>query len=205
MQKLNVKEAEAEAPAVKPAGKTEPEPEEVVPKSPFPSLITKKAELYLWDRDDGHFLKQADIYASVAKHNAGYTFLITAMTSEGQQLLAHKLSSDLNARWSTKLASLTWNYTSVDGTISSWCFKFENTEDFKEFQEVYGGCMYEALNQSSWEKAKVKGSSERISRINNLYMRRSMSSNMSLAHITMMLRWLRPKMTRMTRILLKEH
>ena len=119
------------------------------------TLITKKAELYLWDRDDGHFLKQADIYGSIAQPVAGYTFLITAMTSDGQQLLAHKLSSGLNARWSTKLASLTWNNTSAEGTISSWCFKFENSEDFKEFQEVYGSCMYEVLNQVSWEKAKV--------------------------------------------------
>lgn len=119
-------------------------------------MILKKAELYLWDQDDGHFLKQADIYGGIAKPSpTAFNYVITAMTHEGQQLLAHAITSDLNARWSTKLASLTWNHMSENGAISSWCFKFENLDDFKEFQEIYGSCMYESLNQISWGKTKV--------------------------------------------------
>lgn len=127
-----------------------------IPKQTFDHLITKKAELYLWDQDDGHFLKQADIYGSISQASkSGYNYLISAMTFEGQQLLAHKLTTDLNARWSQSLASLTWNYAGDSGIISSWCFKFDSFEDFTEFQQVYGSCMYEALNQTSWEKVKV--------------------------------------------------
>ncbi|KAH8113276.1 VID27-domain-containing protein [Phellopilus nigrolimitatus] len=129
---------------------------ETIPQLALPILILKKAELYLWDQNDGHFLKQDDIYAGIAKPpSSNFDFVITATTSQGQQLLAHELTSDLNARWSQKLASLTWNHTNDQGLISSWCFKFETLEDFKEFQELYGSCMYESLNHSSWQKAKA--------------------------------------------------
>ncbi|KAI5124906.1 hypothetical protein M0805_007334 [Coniferiporia weirii] len=132
-----------------------PEPA-AVPAPALPTVLLKKAEMYLWDQDDGHFLKQADIYAGIAKPSSStFNYVITAMTLGGQQLLAHKMSSDLNARWSTKLASLTWNNTSESGIISSWCFKFETLEDFKEFQEMYGSCIYETLNSVSWQKAKA--------------------------------------------------
>lgn len=145
-----------------PEPQPEPEPEaspdaESIPQPLLPTVILKKAELYLWDQEDGHFLKQADIYGGIAKPSPdAFSYVITAMTHEGQQLLAHAISSDLNARWSTKLASLTWNHMSNSGVISSWCFKFENLEDFKEFQELYGSCIYETLNHISWEKAKVR-------------------------------------------------
>ncbi|THH08652.1 hypothetical protein EW145_g2564 [Phellinidium pouzarii] len=129
---------------------------ESIPTPSLPTVILKKAELYLWDQDDGHFLKQADIYAGIAKPpSSDFDYIITAMTLEGEQLLAHRLSSELNARWSTKLASLTWNHTSERGLISSWCFKLETFEDFKEFQEIYSSCIYETLNNISWQKAKA--------------------------------------------------
>ena len=137
---------------------SEPPPTEVAevqqtapaaPAIPIPSIITKKAELYLWDQGDGHFLKQDDIHGSITRPNEVlYEFYITATTLGGQQLLSHKLSSDLNSRWSNKLASFTWNHLSSKGVQSSWCFKFETFEDYKEFQEAHGGCLYESLNQA---------------------------------------------------------
>ena len=126
-----------------------------------PSLIERPAELYLWDKDDGHFLKQEDVIASIVKRPSGtFDYWISARTQDGQQLLAHKLHSDLNVRWSSKLASLTWNHTSSDGLISSWCFKFSNDEDYKAFQSAYAQFAYESLNSVSWTKAKVR--SDRI-------------------------------------------
>ncbi|KAL5508413.1 VID27 [Sanghuangporus vaninii] len=125
-------------------------------KATLPPVISKPAELYLWDQDDGHFLKQADIHGSIVKESvSSFDYLVTAMTLEGQQLFAHKLTSDLNARWSSKLASCTWNHTSAGGVLSSWCFKFEALDDFREFQEAWGSCLYESLNQASWAKAKA--------------------------------------------------
>lgn len=120
---------------------------------PVPAIITKKAELYLWDQEDGHFLKQDDINASITRPiESKFDFFITATTLDGQQLLSHRLTSDLNSRWSNKLTSFTWNHVSTKGILSSWCFKFENFEDYKEFQEAHGGCLYETLNQA---RAKV--------------------------------------------------
>jgi hypothetical protein len=119
-------------------------------------LIERPAELYLWDKDDGHFLKQHDIIASIVKRPSGeYDYWLSARTSDGQQLLAHKLRTDLNVRWSSKLASLTWNHVGSDGLISSWCFKFFNEEDYKAFQAAYAQSSYESLNSISWTKTKV--------------------------------------------------
>ena len=121
-----------------------------------PALIERPAELFLWDKDDGHFLKQHDIIASIVKRPSGtYDYWLSASTPDGQQLLAHKVHTDLNVRWSSKLASLTWNHVGSDGLISSWCFKFFEEEDYKAFQAAYAQFSYEALNSMSWEKTKV--------------------------------------------------
>ncbi|TDL29588.1 VID27-domain-containing protein [Rickenella mellea] len=130
------------------------------PASPsaIPSVISAHAELYLWDQDDGHFLKQADVDAKIVeKQSSNFEYYITAsVAGTRQQLLAHKLRSELNARWSTKLGSLTWNHTSEKGLISSWCFKFEDQEGFQAFQEAFGKCLYQHLNAMSWEKTKAE-------------------------------------------------
>ena len=147
MTKLSVA-ADSEPSSSKPGSTT---------KADLPAVVKKPAELYLWDQDDGHFLKQADIHGSIVKESeSSFDYLVVAATLEGQQLFAHKLTSDLNARWSTKLASCTWNHTSAGGTLSSWCFKLETLDDFREFQEAWGSCLYESLNQASWAKAKVR-------------------------------------------------
>jgi len=124
------------------------------PNSTIPAVVSKTAELYLWDQEDGHFLKQADVLGSINSRSSGYDHWITAST-DSQQLLSHKIGSDLNARWSTKLTSVTWNHTTSLGHLSSWCMKFEGPEDFKEFQDAYSACLYEAINAVSWQKAKA--------------------------------------------------
>ncbi len=125
------------------------------PKSTIPTVISKTAELYLWDQDSGHFLKQADVLGSISPRSLSYDFWMTATTDVGQQLLSHKITSELNARWSTKLSTVTWNHTSRLGHLSSWCLKFEGPKDCRGFWEAYSACLYEATNAASWQKVKV--------------------------------------------------
>lgn len=133
-----------------------PHPPPLAQATASPALIDRSAELFLWDKDDGHFLKQDDIIASIVKRPSGtFDYWLSARTLEGQQLLAHKLRTDLNVRWSVKLASLTWNHVGSDGLISSWCFKFLNLEDYEAFRSAYAQFSYESLNSISWEKTKV--------------------------------------------------
>ncbi len=106
-------------------------------------VISKFAQLYLWDQDDRHFSKQADVLSSVHSSFSGHYCWITATTDLGQQLLSHKISSELNVRWSTKLSSATWDYTSRAGYLSSWCLKFEGPQSYKEFREAYLACLHQ--------------------------------------------------------------
>lgn len=126
------------------AGKDKPETQ---PKSRTPTVTSTTAELYLWEQDDGHFLKQADIVGSIGPRSSCY--YITATTDKGQQLISHKISSELNARWSAKLSSATWNHTTRLGYSSSWCMKFRSIEDFKEFRKAYSACLNEAIDAAN--------------------------------------------------------
>lgn len=122
----------------------------------MPALATELAELHLWEKDQGVFLKQADVTARVAHNPAGgkYEYWLLASTEEGQ-LLAHRISSDMNQRWSSRVLSFTWNNISDSGIGNSWCLRFDTQEAFDEFQKAFTRALWETMNQWPWEKAKV--------------------------------------------------
>lgn len=122
----------------------------------MPALATELAELHLWDKDQSLFLKEADVTARVANNPAGgkYDYWLVASTDEGQ-MLAHRISSEMNQRWSTRVLSLTWNNISENGVGNSWCLRFDTQEAFDEFQRAFTRAQWEAMNQWPWEKAKV--------------------------------------------------
>ncbi|KAI0938089.1 hypothetical protein AcV7_003377 [Taiwanofungus camphoratus] len=123
--------------------------------SGMPELLSEEAELHLWNRDRGFFVKQADVTAKIVQNPAGtFDYWMIASSEEGQ-MLAHKITSDMNQRWSTKMLSLTWNYVSDTGLQSSWCLRFVTPEAFESFQHVFTRTLWEGLNQYSWEKAKA--------------------------------------------------
>ncbi|KAI0661002.1 VID27 cytoplasmic protein [Cubamyces menziesii] len=121
----------------------------------MPTLVSEPAELHLWDKDHGVFLKQADVIARVAHNPAGgqYDYWLVASTEEGQ-VLAHKLSSDMNQRWSSRVISFTWNNVDDSGVGNSWCLRFLTEESFDRFREVCTRALWEASNQLLWNKAK---------------------------------------------------
>lgn len=120
------------------------------------TIVSCAAKLYLWDEDDSHFLKQADIISSIKANSSYHVCYIIATTNKGQQLLSHKIRAELNARWSTKLYSITWNYTSRTGHLSSWCIKFEDAAGFEEFRVAYSTCLCQSINAESHAKMKVR-------------------------------------------------
>ncbi|KZT12472.1 VID27 cytoplasmic protein [Laetiporus sulphureus 93-53] len=121
----------------------------------LPTLISERAELHLWDREHGYFVKQADVTAQIVQNPAAgpFAYWVVAASEQGQ-LLAHQISSDMNHRWSSKVQSITWNHISDDGLQSSWCLRFESEEAFENFQKAFTVALWEFLNQYSWEKAK---------------------------------------------------
>ena len=61
-------------------------------------IFAEPAELHLWDGET--FIKQADVIARVAEKPTGGTFdyWLVASTDE-EQVLAHKITSDMNSGW----------------------------------------------------------------------------------------------------------
>ncbi|KAI0723285.1 VID27 cytoplasmic protein [Earliella scabrosa] len=123
----------------------------------MPSLFAEQAELHLWDKESSNFVKQGDVIARVARNlSAGqYDFWLIASAEEGQ-VLAHKISSDMNQRLAPRVLSFTWNNISDSGEANSWCLRFEEEEVFEDFQRAFSRALWEGLNHIPWEKAKYE-------------------------------------------------
>ncbi|OCH94125.1 VID27 cytoplasmic protein [Obba rivulosa] len=122
-----------------------------------PSIIEESAELHLWDRDQGFFVHQADVTASIGKNPAGgeYDYWLMATADAGQHL-GHRITSDMNERWNIKFQSMTWNYISDKGQQSSWCLRFSTPEGYHRFHQMFTRVLWESANEYSWEKAKAE-------------------------------------------------
>jgi hypothetical protein len=118
-------------------------------------VIDEKAELFLWDRDEGYFVLEAAVFAKIVRRkDAKFSFFLTA-TSQVGQVLAHRVSSQMMQRWSPQTWSLTWNNVNEDGNQSSWCLRFESQQAYEDFQVEFTKRAWESLNQTSWDKVKV--------------------------------------------------
>ncbi|KAI0796688.1 VID27 cytoplasmic protein [Abortiporus biennis] len=126
----------------------------IVPDSLPPALVSADAELHLWNGEQGYFSKQADVNARIVS-NGPFEYWLMALGESGH-LLSHKITQDMNQRWSSRVCSLTWNHESEGGAQSSWCFRFPNLEDMSKFQEGFTIALWETLNQYSWAKAKAE-------------------------------------------------
>jgi hypothetical protein len=130
------------------------------PFDSYPALVDEEAELHLWDRGKEYFVKQTDGRATIvglptnSKAN-GYEYWIIARSAEGDVVLWHKIDSNMNQRWSTKVWSLTWNYMNNSGTQTSWCFRFLAQESYAIFQEQFTRALWETLHQVPWSTSKV--------------------------------------------------
>jgi VID27 PH-like domain len=118
-------------------------------------IIEEKAELFLWERDEGYFVREAAVSTRIVRRKgANFTFFLTATGQEGQ-VLAHRVSSQMMQRWSAATWSLTWNNLNESGNQTSWCLRFESQEAFEDFRAEFTKRAWESLNQTSWDKVKV--------------------------------------------------
>jgi VID27 PH-like domain len=119
-------------------------------------IMEEKAELFLWERSEGYFVLEAAVSARIVQRKGdNYSFFLTATSQEGQ-VLAHRISSQMMQRWSPTTWSLTWNNVNENRNQSSWCMRFESQEAFEGFRAEFTKRAWESLNQTSWNKIKVK-------------------------------------------------
>ncbi|KAF7301722.1 hypothetical protein MIND_00737800 [Mycena indigotica] len=145
------------APAeTKPAQRKKVKGEEAYTKgSPLldlPVAVEKETDLFYWDHEQNAFVEHGPVTARVLKGDAFNSWLTAS--SGDDQLLAHKISSDMNQRWSTKMRSLTWNHRGDDQNMTSWVLRFRSLEDFEVVQPIFTQALWEMLYQTAWGKMK---------------------------------------------------
>lgn len=125
------------------------------PSAPLSVVLSEEAELYLWDMEKEDFDLQGEVTAQIAQPTGvPFEYWLVASSSEGQEL-AHKITSEMNQRWSTKMLSITWNNFSDQNFASSWLFRFKTPEGYLTFKNAFTEAQWEGLHQVSWSKMKV--------------------------------------------------
>lgn len=117
-------------------------------------IVSKEAVLYLWDTTRAQFDTQGVFTASIYRRtDEAFNYSLAAHNGD-YMLLAHRISSDMNPKWTHRMLSITWNHLNADGSGNSWCLRFATAEDYAEMSEVFVRCLWETLHQVSWEKIK---------------------------------------------------
>lgn len=121
-----------------------------------PAIVTLEAELYLFNHETGAFALQANVVARIVQpEDVGpYTYFLVTTTPD-TRILAHRVASEMNSRFSTRVNSFTWNHESESGLQTSWCLRFGDLADMETFKLAYSKALYETLNRLPWEKIKV--------------------------------------------------
>ncbi|CAK5275544.1 unnamed protein product [Mycena citricolor] len=118
----------------------------------FPVLIEKEAALFFWDSDIAEFVEHGQVVARILRGESFESWL-TASNEDGQ-LLAHKIRTEMNQRWTSKMRSFTWNHMGDDGNMTSWVMRFGSLEDYEPFLQTFTQALWETLYQTAWAKAK---------------------------------------------------
>jgi hypothetical protein len=126
------------------------------------TLLEEEAELYYWDTQTEGFRNDGIVFARLVQQatnsgaNSEFTYWLTASNDHGI-ILAHRIKSDMNQRFSGRMLSLTWNHMGEEGGSqpSSWLLRFSNVEEYKKVVEVFTRCLWETLHQVPWGKIKV--------------------------------------------------
>ncbi|KAF9453087.1 VID27-domain-containing protein [Macrolepiota fuliginosa MF-IS2] len=125
------------------------------PSSPSTEeILTKEALLYLWDTANGQFDSQGVVMARILRRTDEAFNYWLSTNIDGNMLLAHQISSDMNPKWTHRMLSITWNNLNSDGSGSSWCLRFATEEDYSAMAGLFVQCLWETLHQVPWNKIK---------------------------------------------------
>ncbi|KAH7914180.1 VID27 cytoplasmic protein-domain-containing protein [Hygrophoropsis aurantiaca] len=121
----------------------------------LPTITAQEAHLFKWDFDAEGFVNEHDdliVFKIVERTSGDYNFWLIATAEEGD-LLAHKITSDMNQRWAQKTLSLTWNYNN-GGQQESWACSFQTNDGFLASKDVFMRCVWETLHRTPFNKVK---------------------------------------------------
>ncbi|KAF7969306.1 hypothetical protein HWV62_27735 [Athelia sp. TMB] len=143
--------------AVAPTSPAKAAPASAPAPPPAPQLaavLEEPADLHLWNAETEEYDLQSEVTAQIAQPTGvPFEYWLVASNAEGKEL-AHKITSEMNPRWSTRTLSITWNMFSDHGVGSSWLFQFRTPEAYLQFKAVFTQASWEGLHQMSWAKVK---------------------------------------------------
>ncbi|KAM6495830.1 VID27 cytoplasmic domain containing protein [Amanita muscaria] len=146
---------ESVAAATPEAGDDIPESGQSLQLLPHQVISRQEAQFYFWDAVQG-FLPQGSVAAQVIRiDGSAFDYWLVA-TSGDNNILAHRITSEMNQKWSHKMLSLTWNFYADDGSPRSCLLHFPDQGDFQKMVEIVTQCQWESLHQEEWRKAKVE-------------------------------------------------
>lgn len=116
-------------------------------------VTTQETELYYWDMENEEFNHQGIVTAKIVKKEDFVYYL--SCTTDGRQLLAHKIGNDMNQRWTTKMLTLTWNHLGENNSQHSWLLRFPDAESYNSMLQAFTPALWETLHQTPWSKMKV--------------------------------------------------
>ncbi|KAJ7180159.1 VID27 cytoplasmic protein-domain-containing protein [Mycena crocata] len=119
----------------------------------LPVVIEKEADLYFWDGEESQFVEHGTVTAKILE-GPNFESWLTASSDDGQ-LLAHKISTNMNQRWTGKMRSLTWNHFGDDQVMTSWVLRFTGeVEDYESFLQTFTQKLWETTYTTAWGKMK---------------------------------------------------
>jgi hypothetical protein len=127
-------------------------PSKTTPPAGTTVIAEDEAELYAWVPEREEFQLQETVYAKIIKRDNTFDYYLIARGEEGQ-LLSHKVSGEMNQRFSRRMLSLTWN-TVENKQQRSWLFRFTEEPAYESFLNAFSQGVWETLHQTSYSKTK---------------------------------------------------
>jgi hypothetical protein len=136
-----------------------PAPEKVMSTPPVrnapigSTVVTTTADLYQFDPRVNEFhLRVRSVTVELQKVEQ-FKFWLYIGTGESG-LISQPIEQRMNAVFSQEHLSFVWCYYDDERKVWSWSIRFNDATNESAFREMFGQCMWETLNESSWAKVK---------------------------------------------------
>lgn len=123
--------------------------------SSLPTVISQEGHIFSWNLEVEGFVAEREevVVAKIVERTPSNFNYWLMVTDEDGDFVSHKISSDMNPRWSQKTSSLTWNYAN-GGRYDSWALQLASAEAYDAFKTAFAQCLWETLHGVDFRKAK---------------------------------------------------
>jgi hypothetical protein len=121
-----------------------------LPAGQSQAMIAIKASLHLFDQKSNAFIpKVEDVDVRVVQIGT-YKYWLSVSQAD-KPLIAQLLEPSMNPVFNREHSAFIWNY--YEGSqVYSWLLQFPDKQSLEDFKEMFGRCIFEALNEMSFSK-----------------------------------------------------